>query len=146
MHWHFVYPAVVKRDKGGRFLVTFTDVPRAATDAKTVDEVLLEAADCLEEAIANLIVLGKDIPKPSKLKRGQHLIALPARMAAKAALYLAIREAGISKSELARRLGYDVREIRRMLDPMHNSKVDRIEKALAVLGQCLAVELRAVSG
>ena len=146
MHWLFVYPAVVERDKGGRFLVTFTDVPRAATDAKTFDEALLEAADCLEEAIANLIALGREIPKPSRPRRGQHLIALPARMAAKAALYLAMREAGITKSELARRLGYDVREVRRMLDPMHRSKVDRIEEALAVLGQCLAVELRAVSG
>ncbi len=97
-----------------------------------------------DEAIANLIALEQDIPEPSRPKRGQHLIALPAKMAAKAALYLAIREAGISRSELARRIGCDVREVRRLLDPMHASKVGRIEKALAAVGQCLAVELRAM--
>jgi antitoxin HicB len=38
-------------------------------------------------------------------------------MAAKAALYLAMREAGISNVQLARKLGCDEKEVRRMLDP-----------------------------
>ncbi|MBN2494386.1 MAG: type II toxin-antitoxin system HicB family antitoxin [Deltaproteobacteria bacterium] len=144
MRRQFTYPAVVERDQSGRFLVTFPDLPGAATDGKSIEEALIEAADCLEEAIANLIALEEEIPKPSRAKRGQHLIATPAKMAAKAALYLAIQEAGISKSELARRIGCDVREVRRLLDPLHASKVDRIEQALAAVGQCLAVEMRAI--
>jgi antitoxin HicB len=146
MNRRFVYPAVVERDEGGRFLVTFPDVPGASTDGEDLEEALLEAADCLDEAIANLIALEKDIPKPHRRKKDQRLVALPAQMAAKAALYLAIRETGISKSELARRLGCDPREVRRLLDPRHPSKVGRIEEALALVGQCLAVELRAISG
>jgi len=144
MRRQFIYPAVVERDKSGRFLVTFPDVTGAATDGRSLEEALLEATDCLDEAIANLIALEQDIPEPSRPKRGQHLIALPAKMAAKAALYLAVREAGISRSELARRIGCDVREVRRLLDPMHASKVGRIEEALAAVGQCLSVELRAM--
>ncbi len=91
MRRQFVYPAVVKRDAGDRFLVTFPDVPRAATDGRTLEEALAEAADCLDEAVANLIALGEDIPEPSRPKRGQYLVALPAQMAAKTALCLAVR-------------------------------------------------------
>ena len=48
----------------------------------------MEAADCLEEAIANRIVMGLDVPRPSLIKEGYHPVLLPAKMAAKAALYL----------------------------------------------------------
>ena len=60
-------------------------------------------------------------------------------MAAKAAIYLAMREAGITKVQLARRLKCDEKEIRRLLDPRHKSKIDRIEAALEVLGKPLIV-------
>jgi antitoxin HicB len=145
MHRHFVYPSNVEPGEDGRFLVTFPDVPGAATDGATLEEALLEAADCLDEAVANLIALGREIPRPSRPKRGQHRIALPAQMAAKAALYLSIQKAAITNSELARRIGCDVREVRRLLDPRHPSKIGRVEEALAAVGQCLGVELRAIA-
>jgi len=66
---------------------------------------------------------------------------VPALTAAKAALYLALRESGISKSELAARLGCDEKEVRRLLDPRHPSKLPRIERALSALGKSLAVRL-----
>jgi antitoxin HicB len=62
-------------------------------------------------------------------------------MSAKAALYIAVRETGISKSELARRLGVDEKEIRRMLSPRHQTKLPRIEQALSALGYQLSVSL-----
>lgn len=62
-------------------------------------------------------------------------------MAVKAALTLAVREAGITKSELARRLGCDVREARRLLDPRYPSKLPRIAEALARLDKRLAISL-----
>ena len=54
-------------------------------------------------------------------------------MAAKAALYLAMQEAGMSNVQLARKLGCDEREVRRMLDPRHPTKLPRIKEALEVL-------------
>jgi len=63
-------------------------------------------------------------------------------MSAKAALYIAVRETGISKSELARRLGVDEKEIRRMLSPKHQTKLPRIEQALSALGYQLSVSLQ----
>jgi antitoxin HicB len=62
-------------------------------------------------------------------------------MALKAAVYLAVRDAGISNSELARRLHLDEKEARRILDPRHPTKLPRIEAALAVLGRHVRMEL-----
>ena len=61
--------------------------------------------------------------------------------AAKAALYVAMREAGVSKMELARRLGVDEKEVRRMLDPGHGSKLPRIAEAIEALGRHLRIAL-----
>ena len=44
------------------------------------------------------------VPPPSRLKRGQRLVPVPLWIAGKLALYLAMREQGISNSALARRL------------------------------------------
>ena len=60
-------------------------------------------------------------------------------MAARAALYLAMREAGMTNVRLARKLGCDEREVRRMLDPRHPTKLPRIKEALEMLGKRLVV-------
>ena len=60
-------------------------------------------------------------------------------MAAKAALYLAMREAGMTNVQLSRKLGCDEKEVRRMLDPRHPTKLPRIKEALDVLGKRLVV-------
>lgn len=136
----FIYPAKIQKDAGG-YLVTFRDVPFAATEGKTIDDALTQAIDCLEEAIASCIDDGEAIPEPSNPRKGDYKILLPAQTAAKTALYIAVKSAGISKSELARRMCVDEREVRRMLDPRHATKLPRIEAALSVLGCHLSVSL-----
>lgn len=102
-------------------------------------DTLWQAADCLEEAMAGRIRRGDVIPTPSKPRKGQRLIPVPAPMAAKAALYLAMREAKISNVEMAKRLGCDEKEVRRMLDPRHATKLPRIQAALELLGKRLVL-------
>ena len=138
----FTYPAKIKKDEAGFFLVTFPDIPFAATDGKTLAEALQEARDCLEEAIAVSIADNLEFPFPSSIGRRQHAIPLTARMSAKAALYIAVRKTGISKSELACRLDVDEKEIRPMLSPRYQTKLPRIERALSVLGYQLSVSLQ----
>ena len=79
--------------------------------------VLWPAANCLEKTIARRIADGREIRKASKAGRGEGLIPVPLEMAVKAALYLAVSEAGIVNAELARELGCHKKEVRRMLDP-----------------------------
>jgi antitoxin HicB len=139
----FIYVAILKPDEeGGGIVVRFADLPEAVTQGENVDDALSQASDCLEEAIANRIVMGLPLPKPARAKKGQYAVPLPAQTAAKAALYLAIREAGISKVELAKRLHCHEKEVRRLLDPRHPSKLPRIESALAAVGQKLVVGLQ----
>ena len=137
----FVYPANLTPEKGGGFTVQFLDLPEAITSGRNRADALLQAADCLEEAIAGRIADGLDLPVPTVARRRHVQVALPAPMAAKAALYLAIQEAGLSNSELGRKLGLDEKEIRRMLDPHHATRLSRIQTALDFLGKRLVVSL-----
>jgi antitoxin HicB len=138
----FVYPARFERgDKPGVLVIAFRDVPEAITQGNGERDALWQAADCLEEAIAGRIADGGAIPKASKEARGERLIPVPAPMAAKAALYLAMREAGMTNVQLARKLGCDEEEVRRMLDPRHPTKLPRIKDALDVFGKRLVVSV-----
>ncbi len=87
----FVYPAQLERYSENEVVVSFRDVPWCHTSGVDVDEALAEAADALEEAIAGCINHGYPIPMPSASLPGEHLVALPIDMAAKAALALAFR-------------------------------------------------------
>src|ERR1700693_1590008 len=99
----FAYPAVFSRDEDGRLLVSFPDFPTAHTDGADATEAMEEAIDCLGSSIAFAMVDKAIVPKPSSPKRGQKLVPVPLWIVAKLALYWAIRELGMSQSELAPR-------------------------------------------
>ena len=139
----FVYPARFEHgDKPGVLVITFRDFSEAITQGKGERDALWQAADCLEEAIAGRIADGRAIPKASRTARGERPIPVPAPMAAKAALYLAMAEAGMTNVQLARKLGCDEKEVRRMLDPRHPTKLPRIKEALDVFGKSLVVSVK----
>jgi len=137
---HFVYPAsLTPEEYEGGFVVTFPDLPEAITQGDDTLDALRQGADCLEEAIAGRIRRHDGIPEPSPVEQSFYAIPLSAHMAAKAALYLALGQAGITQVELASRLHCDEKEVRRLLDPRHASKLSRLESALAALGHQLVV-------
>ena len=137
---NFAYPVKLHSAKDG-ITAQFPDLPEAITSGKNRADALSQASDCLEEAIAARITDGLEIPEPSAPKARQPLVTLPAPMAAKAALYFAIKETGISNAKLARRLGYDEREIRRMLDPRHPTRLARIQHVPEPLGKRLLISM-----
>ena len=137
----FVFPVRLKPDEGGYF-VSFRDVPEAVTQGDDELDALVEAADCLDEAIAGRIVRGDEIPLPSRPRRGERLVAVPPLMAAKAALHLALRQSKTTKLALSRRLGIDQKDMRRLCDPKHRSKIGALADALRALGKALVVDVR----
>lgn len=142
----FIYPARLKPDTvDGGFVVTFVDLPEAITQGEDVEDALHEAADCLDEAIVNRIVMGLPIPLPSAIEKECYPVPLAAQSAAKAALYLALEEVQVTKAGLAKRLGCDEKEVRRLLDPRHPSKLPRLEAALAAIGRRLIVGFQATA-
>jgi antitoxin HicB len=144
MEHEFTYPVVLTEDASGGFVVSCPDLPELLTQGEDRSDAVASAIDALEEAIAGRVRRGDDIPDPSEPPEEQdvELIRLPPIMAAKAALAIALRESGMSQSELARRTGVDEKEVRRLLDPRHPSKLPRLQKALLSVNK--AVEIRVV--
>ena len=104
----FVYPARLRRTGPDEVVVSFRDLPECLTSGANEIAALAEAADALDVAIADRIVYppanGDPIPVPSARSTDEHGVAVPADTTAKAALMLALRESGLSRSALARRL------------------------------------------
>jgi antitoxin HicB len=135
------YPVKLIRDSNDTILVDFPDVPDAHTFGDDEDEALLRASDALETALAGYIAMRRDIPPPSRPKRGQHSVALPLLSEAKISLYTAMRQANVGKAELARRLNCHMPQVDRLLDLMHASRMDQIEAALRVLGKRISISI-----
>ena len=136
------YPAHVTRSKSGTVIVEFSDVPQALTEGHNEVEALAWAQDALVVALSGYLDMGSPLPKPSKLKKGEVSVPVPPLVAAKLAIFSAMREQGISRVELAARLESDEKQVRRLLDLYHNSRFDQIESALRALGKTLVVEVR----
>jgi antitoxin HicB len=141
MENRFAFAASLSPDDGG-YLVRFRALPEAITWGASRVEALAMAQDCLDEALAARINNDLDIPASVARRRGDVVVDASALMAAKAALYLVLRESGLSKSALARRLKIDEKEVRRLLDPRHASRLSAIADAVAALGRRLIIDLR----
>ena len=72
----FAYPARLAREPDGRYTVTFPDLPDAITQGEDRDDAIAMAADCLAETVGARMAERADIPAPSRLKRGQVLVAV----------------------------------------------------------------------
>lgn len=139
----FNYPVTLTPDPDdGGFVVTFPDLPEAVTQGDTEAEALSEAQGALEAALEYRLREGLDIPGPSAPAANQAVVAPPVHTTLKAALHLAMREAHVNKSELARRMDLDEKEARRILDLRHATRVPTIERALQVLGKHVEVRVR----
>jgi antitoxin HicB len=142
----FVYRAQFEPgEKRGVIMVSFPDVPEAITQGRGEAHAMAQAQEALGLALLSYPV--RDLPLPKPKARGGNLvpIAVEAAVAAKLAFLDAFREAGIGKSEFGRRIGKDEREVRRLLDPKHPSKLSGLTEALRVLGQRLIVSVEAAA-
>jgi antitoxin HicB len=128
-------------DVDGGYVVTFRDISEAITQGETVEECLMDAQDCLAEAIAAKISDGLKIPKASEPLEGEYLVPVPMQIALKAALYVALQEADMPNTQLGELIGKDEKEIRRMIDPHHGTKIKTMEQALNVLGKKLELHV-----
>ena len=137
---NFAYPVTLTPDEeDGGFVVTFADLPDAITQGEDIADALEQAADCLEEAIAGRMRLNENLPEPSQCGENNYLVYLSAQTAAKALLYNAMRASDISKVDFAKVLNCDEKEVRRLLNPRHSSRLPRIESALRALGYKLLI-------
>ena len=117
-------------------MATSPDFPELTTFGDDRDDALMRAVDALEEAIAARIHAGQNIPPPSK---GEVRVGMPTLTAVKVILYQGMRDDGVGKAELARRLGWHLPQVDRVLDIQHRSRMDQMDAALGVIGRELHV-------
>lgn len=140
----FEYAVLLTPAEEGGFVVSCRDLPQIVTQGEDVASALKEASDAMDEVFAAYMKGGLEFPPPRKVERNEHFVSPPAETMAKAALYVAMKEAGISKVQLAKRLGVDEKEVRRLLDPHYGSKLPRISQAIELLGRRLVIGLEII--
>ena len=138
----YVFAARFERDPEGGYLVTFPDVPEAITGGATMAEAKTNAAEALGLALRGIVGLGRPLPSSTTWGKDLHPISVEPYAAMKLALVEAFRESGISKTELAARLGKAESEARRILDPDHPTKLATMQAALAALGKTVIITVR----
>ena len=133
------YPIVLEEDDG-TVLATSPDFPELVTFGEDRREALVRAVAALEEAVAARMSGKEDVPLPSS---GGERVVLPTLTAVKVMLYQGMREQGVGKAELARRLGWHLPQVDRVLDVEHRSRLDRMDAALGAIGKRLVVQAEA---
>jgi len=139
----YSYFAVIEPDPDGGFLVSFPDVPEALTSGYDLAEAKANASDALGMALRGYLAHGQALPRPAaRAGKGRVEVAVEVSDALKLAVIVAFRASGMSKAELARRLGKAETEAYRILDPDHHTKASALEEALAIFGKCAVVSIR----
>ena len=128
-------------EEGHGFLVTFPDIPPAITGGDTWEESLFLANDAIIAALGIYIHRERDIPAPSRIQDGQVMITVPPLQSAKLDLYSAMRERGVSKSDLADALGMSESDVVDLIDLDFDSTESQVEVAMKAVKSMKAAEL-----
>jgi len=126
----YAYPVTLEKD-GDSILVTFPDIPEAITFGEDEGAAMLQAQDALETALELYVDARRPLPVAS---HGDVVVAPTLLVQAKIRLYESMLAQNIRKSELARRLGWHMPQVDRVLDLDHVSKMPQIEQAASALG------------
>jgi antitoxin HicB len=137
----FTYHAQIEPGDEHGFVVSFPDVPEAITQGDDMADALAMAEEALGLALLTYPQRGMKLPRAKT--KGLTPVAPAPDVSAKLAVLEAFLAADISKSEFARRLGKDEKEVRRILDPTHATKLRPLTEALRALGQRLVVGVEA---
>jgi len=140
----FIFRAAFEPGDHRGIVVSFPDVPEAITQGDDEADARAMAEEALGLALLTYPDRGLPLPRPKTRGRGLIPIAVAPDVAAKLAVLEAFREAGINKSELGRRIGKDEKEVRRILDPRHPTKLPALTAALRALGQRLVIGVEKV--
>lgn len=136
----YAYPCVLTAEEDGGCSVSFPDVPEALTCGENEAEALTLAEDALAVALGAYARSREDIPAPGAVLPGQITVAVPLVVAAKLALYTAMRDQGLSNVGLAGRMGLTEGAVRKILNLRHRSHIRQVERALRHVGKRLVVE------
>jgi antitoxin HicB len=137
------YRIKIEPDDNGTLLITCPALPEVTTFGEDEADAMRRAVGAIEEAIAARMADGEDIPEGHQ--RGPRLVRLPALTVLKVELYRRLREAGMTRAELARRLGWKRESVDRLFRLDHASRLEQLEAAFGALGQAVSVSVHAAA-
>lgn len=139
----YAYPCRIVCHERNEYVVSFPDVPGALTGADDRSEALELAVDALSVMLAGYVKERRTIPVPSPVMDGQEVVAVDPVTAAKLELYSAMKDQGITRRALAKRMELSDTVVGRLVDPDRHSRIDHVMRALRVIGRDLIIESRA---
>ena len=138
------YPVTLERDDNGTVLVSFPDFPEAHTFGEDETDAVRHAQDALATVIDAYIKDRRDLPLPSATVTKRR-VAVPALLEAKMRLYETMRASEVGKAELAKRLGWHLPQVDRLLAMTHGSRLEQLEAAFRALGKRMVVGIEDVA-
>lgn len=141
------FPIRITPDDDGSLLVTCDLLPEVTTFGTDEASILDHGRNAIEEALAARMARWEDIfaePSPTEVG-GDRTVELSLQTTIKVFLYLACKNAGVSRAELARRLDWHREQVDRLFRLEHASRIDQLEAAFTALGTGLDIELRAAA-
>ena len=136
-----MYIAKLQNDDNGTILVTFPDIPEAATFGYTRQEALFHAQDALESALEIYEERGEELPVAKY--HSKFPVAPRVLIAAKIELRNAMRNTHTTKYALVKKLKVHPPQVDRLLSLNHKSRLNDVEKALFAVGRRMAVSFSA---
>lgn len=128
------YTLKLEPDDNDTILVTSPMLPGVVTFGETYAEALKWALQAVLTMLGSMMHHDEDIPAPLAFAPpGAEVVELPPIVALKVALQRAMKDRGVTRAELARRLGQHREQVDRLFRINHRSRLDQITAALTAL-------------
>lgn len=139
------YRCIFERDDNGTLLVSCAAFPELVTYGDTLADAAAHALGAIEEAVAARIHDGRTVPSAQRTgpaRAGEFVVKLPQLTAQKVLLYNLLAELGLSRADLARRLGWHREQVDRLFRLDHASKAAQLDAAFQALGHEVEIIVR----
>jgi antitoxin HicB len=134
----YAYPCQLEPEQDdkyrGWYNVSFPDIQGALTCGRDWKTAIIMAEDCLVVSLGACIDCQEELPIPSRWEKGQELFTVQPLIATQLDLYVAMREQGVTASDLAERLKVPEAQVKRLLSLDYKTSINEVVEALELLG------------
>jgi antitoxin HicB len=131
----------IQPDENDTLFIVCPSVPGMVTFAETQADVVRWSTDAIETVLQSYMADGTPIPPGDPPVAGKTHVRLSLLATLKLQLYEACRLSGVSRAELARRLGWHREQVDRLFRLNHASRLDQLEAAFGAVGREIAVHV-----
>ena len=139
------YTLVIEPDDNDTLLITCPSIVGVVTFAETEADIDHWAADAIETRLWGLMRDDAALPPSDKSAPGRRQVRIALLSSLKFDLYEACRLAGVSRAELARRLGWHREQVDRLFRLNHASRLDQLEAAFRAVGCVVDLTVRSAA-